>query len=369
MKILYITTLSLTMNSFFVPHVKMLVEQGHQVDIACNYKELAMDDAYEALGCKVFQVDFSRSPLSAGNISAYRQLKQVILQGGYDVVHCHTPNASMIARLVCRKFRKKNGLKVFYTAHGFHFYKGAPKTNWLLFYPVEKVCSYFTDKLITINAEDFAFAKKRLNAKKVLCIPGVGIDLTVFDDIPMDKAAKRQEIGVPEDALLLFSVGELNENKNHQVVLKAMAKLENQKVHYAIAGVGEKQQDLLSLADELGVAHRLHLLGYRKDIAQLNGAADIFCFPSFREGLSVSLMEAMACGLPVVCSSIRGNVDLIDQKGGALFVPSDENDYACALSFVIEGDRQEMGRYNKEKIKKFGLSIVLEHVKELYCEK
>ena len=164
----------------------MLVEVGHQVDIACNYTDLALDELYDELGCKSYQVDFSRSPLSKDNIKAYGQLKKVISDGNYDIVHCHTPNASVITRLVCRKFRKKNGLKVFYTAHGFHFYKGAPKLNWMIFYPIEKCCSRFTDKLITINKEDFELAKSKFKAREVHYVPGVGIDLSRFENVQVE---------------------------------------------------------------------------------------------------------------------------------------------------------------------------------------
>jgi glycosyltransferase involved in cell wall biosynthesis len=368
MKILYVTTISLTMNTFFIPHLEMLVGEGHQVDIACNCDDLAINERFDNLGCHTYQVDFSRSPLSLGNVRAYKQLKNIIENGNYDVVHCHTPNASMIARLACRKLKRKNQLQVFYTAHGFHFYSGAPMLNWLLFYPVEKLCSYFTDKLITINGEDFALAKEKMHAKEVLCIPGVGVDLSVFENIQENRKEKRKDIGVPEDALMLFSVGELNDNKNHQVVIKALSKMNNANIHYVIAGVGDKENQLRALANELGLKDQLHLLGFRKDIPQLNAIADLFCFPSFREGLSVSLMEAMGCGLPVVCSSIRGNVDLIDENGGALFEPSDIDDCVRAISTVIEGNRQIMGQYNKEKIKQFSLPFVLEQVKQLYCD-
>lgn len=309
MRILYITTISLTMNTFFKPHVEMLVKEGNQVDIACNYKDLPLDSLYETLGCQAYQVDFSRSPLSADNVKAFGQLKKVIENGGYDIVHCHTPNASVITRLVCRSYRKTRGLKVFYTAHGFHFYKGAPLLNWLVFYPVEKMCSRYTDKLITINQEDYSLAQNKFHAKEVCYVPGVGIDLSRFENVQVDRAAKRHEIGVPEDAFLLLSVGELNENKNHQVIVKALAKLNDPNVHYAIAGVGDKREYLLDLAKELGVSEQLHLLGYRKDIAELNHVADVFCFPSKREGLPVSPIEAMACGLPVVASNIRGISD------------------------------------------------------------
>ena len=327
MKILYVTTISLTMNSFFKPHIKMLVEEGHQVDIACNDRGLPLDSLYNELGCNFFQIDFSRSPLSFDNVKAYGQLRQVVENGGYDIVHCHTPNAAAVTRLVCRKFRKKNNLKVFYTAHGFHFYKGAPLLNWLVYYPVEKFCSLFTDTLITINQEDYSLAKRKMKAKRVEYIPGVGIDLTRFENIEVDRAAKRREIGVPEDAFLLMSVGELNENKNHQVIIKAMAKLGNKNVHYAIAGKGDKKDFLIHLADSLGVGEQLHLLGYRRDIPELNASADAFCFPSLREGLPVAPMEAMACGVPVIAA---------DNRGTRTFIVNGKNGFLCD-GYNVEG--------------------------------
>ena len=368
MRILYVTTISLTMNSFFKPHIEMLVKEGHHVDIACNYKDLALDNLYSELGCNFYQIDFSRFPLSPDNIKAYGQLKKVVENGDYDIVHCHTPNASVITRLVCRKFRKKTNLKVFYTAHGFHFYKGAPMLNWMFFYPVEKFCSRFTDKLITINKEDFELAKTKFHAKEVHYIPGVGVDLSRFENVQVDRNEKRREIGVPEDAVLLFSVGELNENKNHQIIVKALAKLDNPNIHYAIAGVGDKKDYLLNLAKELGVSEQLHLLGYRKDIPELNHCTDIFCFPSKREGLAVSVMEAMASGLPVVCSRIRGNVDMIDEKGGKGFDPFDSDSCMDAIKTVLNGDFSGFGRYNSEKSAVFNENAIIEQMRRIYAD-
>lgn len=366
MRILYVTTVSLTMNSFFKPHVEMLVHEGHQVDIACNYKDLALDNLYNELGCVSHQIDFSRSPFSLDNIKAFSQLKKLIENSNYDIVHCHTPNASVITRLVCRKFRKKNGLKVFYTAHGFHFYKGASKLNWIVYYPVEKICSYFTDKLITINREDYKLAKKKMKAKEVCYVPGVGIDLSKFKNVKVDRNAKRREIGVPEDCFLLLSVGELNENKNHQIIIKALAKLNNPNVHYAIAGVGDKKDYLIQLSKDLGVSEQIHLLGYRNDVVELNCSADVFCFPSYREGLSVSLMEAMACGLPVICSRIRGNVDLINSDGGVLLSSDNVDEYKQAIERIL--DSYNIGKYNKVVIKKYSTNEVLVKMKETYYD-
>lgn len=366
MKILYVTTISLTMNSFFKPHIQMLVDEGHQVEIACNKNDLPLDTMYAELGCKSFQIDFSRLPLSLDNVKAYKQLKNVIENGNYDIVHCHTPNASVITRLVCRKFRKKNGLKVFYTAHGFHFYKGAPLKNWILYYPVEKFCSRFTDKLITINHEDYALAQKKFKAKEVCYVSGVGVDLSRFQNVQVDRNAKRREIGVPEDCFLLLSVGELNKNKNHQVAVRALAQLDDCNIHYAIAGIGDQHEHLLELAKELGVSHQVHLLGYRSDVAQLYRAADVYVLPSVREGLNVSVIEAMASGLPVACSCIRGNKDLIDEDGGALFEPNSVTECEEAIKKVMATNTNIMGKYNQEKVKNYSVENVLSIMKNIY---
>lgn len=369
MRILYVTTISLTMNAFFKPHVEMLVNEGNIVDIACNCNGLELDSFYQELGCEEFQIDFSRSPLSGKNINAYKQLKHVVENGNYDIVHCHTPNASVITRLVCRKLRKKNGLKVFYTAHGFHFYKGAPKLNWLVYYPIEKYCSRFTDKLITINGEDYERAKKKFKAKEIHYVPGVGIDVKKFENIKVDRYAKRREIGVPEDAFLLFSVGELNENKNHQIIIKAMAELNNANVHYAIAGDGVKKEYLLDLANRLGISDRVHLLGYRTDIAELDHVADVFCFPSLREGLGLAAVEAMACGVPVVAADNRGTRSFMaDGQNGYVCKSDDTFGFVNVLCKLVADPalKNEMSDIGRIRAKDYLIENVLERMKGVY---
>lgn len=369
MKILYVTTISLTMNSFFKPHIEMLVREGNHVDIACNFNDLAADKLYIELGCNAYQIDFSRSPLSPDNIRAYKQLKKVIEEGKYDIVHCHTPNAAAITRLVCKKFRKTTNLKVFYTAHGFHFYKGAPKLNWMIYYPVEKYCAKYTDKLLTINQEDFELAKAKFSAKEVCYVPGVGIDLSRFENIEIDKKEKRREIGVPTDAFLLLSVGELNENKNHQVIIRALAKLNNPEIHYAVAGVGDKKDYLLSLANELGVSKQVHLLGYRKDIPQLCAATDVFCFPSIREGLGLAAVEAMASGLPVIAADNRGtNEFVIPNKNGYLCKYNDIDGFANAISKFTENRslKEQFSGEAVKAVKRYHLDNVIEVMRGIY---
>lgn len=369
MRIIYVTTVSSTMNAFFKAHIKMLIDEGHSVELACNADNWQIDEFYRALDCQFFQIDFSRSPLSKNNIKAYRQLKKVIENGNYDIVHCHTPNAAVITRLVCRKIRKKTGLQVFYTAHGFHFYKGAPLKNWLLYYPVEKFCSNLTDVLITINQEDYALAQKKMRAKRVVYVPGVGIDLSRFENISVDRVAKRREIGVPEDAFLLLSVGELNENKNHQVIIKALAKLNNPNIHYAIAGVGDKRTALIELARQLGIENQVHLLGYRRDVPELNCSADVFCFPSIREGLGLAAIEAMACGLPIITSNVHGINDYSeDGVTGYKCSPFDAIGFSKGILNILNDIMlcQKMSTYNKRMVAKYRIENVLDKMEGLY---
>lgn len=366
MKILYVTTVGGTM-SFFSDLIRELLAQGDTVDIATNEDISAVPQVYRNMGCRIHHIDCTRSPFNKGNWRAIGQIKRLVSEERYDVVHCHTPIAAMCTRLACRGARKK-GTKVFYTAHGFHFYQGAPLKNWLIFYPIEKACAHFTDVLLTMNQEDYARAQKSMKAKKIFYVPGVGIDLKRFQDVSISAEQKRKELKLPDGARMLLSVGELNTNKNHALVLRAMAQLRESDFHYVIAGEGEQRQCLLSLAKELGVEDRLHLLGHRRDIAELCTAAELFCFPSFREGLPVSIMEAMACGRPVVCGRIRGNVDLIDENGGAWFDPHDVDSCRQAIETILQKDLRAMGEYNLNKIQGFSTEVVIEQMKALYRE-
>lgn len=361
MKILYITTIGGTMR-FFTDFIKQLIGNGHTVDIATNTTTSKVADFYSDLGCNIFEISCSRSPINKGTLKAIKEIRKIVEENEYDIVHCHTPIAAMCTRLACKKARKK-GTKVFYTAHGFHFYKGASRKNWLMYYPVEKLCAHFTDLLITINKEDYALAQSKLKAKKVVYVPGVGIDLEKFKPYLVSGQEKRKELGIPQDASLLLSVGELNSNKNHETVIRAIKDLD---VYYIIAGRGGLDKQLQFLIEELGVQERVKLLGVRTDVVELYSASDIYIFPSYREGLSASLMEAMACGLPCVVSKIRGNTDLIDENGGVLFNPYSVEECKSAIETVFNADINSMSQYNLEKIKSFALDKVINQMNELY---
>lgn len=362
MKILYITTVGSTME-FFVPVIRELLDRGHQVDLACNETDSPVSDVYRRWNCTVYPISCSRSPLDKGNLKAIRQIKTLAEAGQYDIIHCHTPLAAACTRLACRSIRR-SGTRVFYTAHGFHFFKGAPLKNWLLYYPVEKLCAQFTDVLITINREDYELARNKLPAQKVVYVPGVGIDLEKFGAFDMDPRKKRQELEIPETANVLLSVGELSRRKNHGVLLKAAAEIDN--LYVVIAGKGPLRGELEQLAKELGIEKRVRLLGYRTDIAQLCAMCDVFALPSLQEGLPVAMMEAMASGKTVICSRIRGNTDLLGATNPLLFDHADVQDCRRAMGMALTADRASIGAENQKRVQPFSIGAVIAKMLYLY---
>lgn len=369
MRILYVTTIGITMG-FFKSIIYKLICDGNIVDIATNENggETAVPNCYREWECKIYQLPWSRSPLDKGNIAAVREIKRIIQNGGYNFVHCHTPIAAACTRAACKGLRKK-GVKVLYTAHGFHFYKGAPLKNWLLYYPVEWLCAHWTDILITINREDYKRARKHLHAKQVEYVPGVGVDIKRFADTKSDRAAKRLEIGVPKDAVLLISVGELSRRKNHALVIKSLAKIKDNNIHYVIAGIGPLQNELQALAASLEVSDRVHFPGYRSDIPELYKASDICVFPSVQEGLPVAVMEAMACGLPIIATDIRGTNDLLTDSENALIErPDDVIGFSKAILNMC-GDlqlRSGLGAENQERSRQYDVSTINQKMMQIY---
>jgi len=350
---------------FHLPYMKWFQEQGYEVHLCCR-NDTPETDVQVPYCDRFIELPFERSPLNRANMGVYKQLKALIDQENYALIHCNTPVGGMLGRL-CARAARKRGTKVVYTAHGFHFFSGAPLKNWLLFYPAERLLSRWTDLLITINGEDYARAQK-FHARKTALVNGVGVDLSRFET-PVDRLAARAELGLKQDTPIVICVGEHSVRKNHETVLRAAALLPE--VHVLFCGVGEKQAELEALTRELGTESRTHFLGFRRDVATLLAASDIFMFPSWQEGLPVSQMEAMAAGLPCVVSEVRGNADLISQgDGGFLRKPTDAEGFAEDIALLIEDPalRESMGQRNRREIEKYSLEAVLEQMSALYRE-
>ena len=370
-RVLFVATVVKThIMTFHLPALKLFREMGWETAVA------AKNDYEDPADCRIpycdtyFDIPFERAPYHPKNIQCYRQLKKVIDEGGYDLIHCHTPVGGVLGRLAARAARK-NGTRVFYTAHGFHFFRGASLKNWLLYYPVEKACARLADGILTINEEDCRLAQKRLKTKQVFQLSGVGVDVERFTNAQGKRQKLCDEYGIGADDNIILSVGELNENKNQKVVLKSLTYAGMEQVHYLIAGEGALRQELETYATELQVQDRVHFLGFRNDVAELLKSSDIFVFPSRREGLPLSVMEAMAAGIPVVASRIRGNVDLIDEgTGGVLCDPEDADAFAEGIVRLINDPElvTQISEHNLSKISNYDKRVVTEQLRKVYMQ-
>ena len=357
--------------TFHTPYLRMFQEMGWETAVAAgndyeNPSELNIPncDTY-------YEIPFERIPWKPGNIRAYRELKKVIDSGNYDIIHCHTPVGGLITRLAARKARKQ-GTKVIYTAHGFHFHKGSSLVSWLAYYPVEWLMAPLTDLLLTMNREDYALAQKRMHARRVMYVPGVGIDTGRFTGFWQGRQEKRRELGLSPEDFLILTVAEMNKNKNQTMVLKALAQLKDRpefsNMKYLICGMGSYESVLRQEAKDLGIEDQVLFLGYRKDIAEVYRSCDLFAFMSYREGLPVALMEAMSSGLPSVCSAARGNTDLIEDGIEGMIVENQPQPLADAILKLYHDPclRKQFGAAAAEKVRQFDQKNVHSIMKEIY---
>lgn len=398
-RVLILATTAYMIERFNMINIKLLQEMGYTVDVACNFeygnpmsKESLENFRAElkALGVEAIQLPVNRRIYDiCGNGGALLKTIKLMRMRHYSFVHCHTPVGSVIARAAAGL----TGTRAIYTAHGFHFFDGAPRINWLLYYPVEKLLSYLTDVLITINREDYERARACFGMKRLEYVPGIGIDTAGFNSC-MDEAmciSTRRELGIADDAMMVLMVGELSKRKNHISVLRAVAELKasesftvqgkSRKLCICIAGTGVYSEYFEHFIQDKHLQNEVRLLGYREDMLKLYRAADAFLFPSYQEGLSAALMEAMACGLPAAASRIRGNTDLIDKEGGILFDVGreprridDESESVHNIRKALEWLRnlseeecKAMGEYNQAKIREnFDTAAVSQRLRQIY---
>lgn len=368
MKLLYVTSLSgRRINGFMRSAILAAKELGIDFTMACNM-DGADKEGYEedckTYGIKAVHVDFARNPLSKKNITAHKQLSEIIRGGGYDVVHCNTPIGGVLGRICAHEAQIPT---VIYQAHGFHFWKGAPAKNWLMYYSVEKALAHWTDILITINQEDYERAKKfHLYKGELILHPGVGVNIANFQDVEVDRSQKRAELGVKPDQTVFITVGELIDRKNHDILIDAMKKLNKSDTVLLIAGAGENMNKLQSKIDSEGLQSTVKLLGYRTDVKELLKASDCFVFSSFQEGLPGALMEAMASGLPCVASNIRGNTDALGDSP-FMFAPNDCNQLVLHMEKMLDPDvRYAEAEKNKVRVQKFDISEAVSAYKAIY---
>lgn len=364
-KILFTATVDSHILNFHIPYIKWFKEQGYEVHVASNGTK---NIPYVT---KKFNIPFERDPFKFANYKAYKELKYIIENNDYVLIHCHTPVGSVITRLAAKNVCK-TGTKIIYTAHGFHFYKGAPIKNWLLYYPIEKYFSKHTDCIITINDEDYITAKKKLKCKLVQKVNGVGVDLEKFtkqtDEI---KKKLRKKYNYNDTDFILFFAGELNFNKHQDLLIKSIKEIKNEipQIKLLLAGEGPLKNYYEKLSIKLGVKANIEFLGHRKDIENLLCISDIVVSSSRREGLPVNILEAMATGLPLVVTDCRGNRDLVINNVNGFVIKLDNvKDFANAIRILYELPdlRKKFGNESIKKVKKYSLNKVKSEYINIY---
>ncbi len=358
-KVLFTATVDSHIKNFHLPYLKYFKDNGYEVHVSTNGKD-------KIPHCdKKHTVSFERSPFRLNNIKAIKQLKSIIDKEGYEIIHTHTPMGSVITRLAALKARKKHKTRVIYTAHGFHFYKGAPLQNWLLYYPVEKFLARYTDTLITINKEDYKRAKKKFNTR-VEYVPGVGVDEEKFNFkmTKKEKSELRKTLGIKDSDYVLIYVAELNKNKNQTMLIDAMTELVKKKssIHLLLVGIDSYKGRHKKQVAKLGLERNVHFLGFRNDVPRLLKVSDLAVSSSMREGLPVNLLEAGFSGVPVVASNCRGNRDV----AGAIKVNKFDS---SAFSKKINGftiKSVKFPNHKKNKIDKYKIEKVLNKVAKIY---
>lgn len=370
MKVLLIATVQSHICQFHKPLVAMLHEHGCEVHVA------ARDNLAEKNGLKlnfverVFDVPFQRSPFSLKNLSAYRQIKQIIQAENYDVIHCNTPVGGVLGRLAARKARR-TGTKVFYTAHGFHFYRGAPIKNWLFWYPVEMIMSHFCDKLIAITEEDYQLAKQRFFCH-IEHIHGVGVYPERFHVLTdVEQLALRKKENLDEKDYVALCVGELNTNKNQDKLISAAAQLRKAipGLKVLLAGNGAREEEYRRQINEFGLHETVRLLGYRTDLERITPIANLVVSCSRREGLPLNILEAMLCCKPVVASHNRGHDELVEErKTGFLVRPDNVDAYADRIAELYRDPSLAlyMGENGKKKAQLYTAEAVTAELRDIY---
>ncbi len=372
MKVLFVATVRSHIGQFHIPFIKRLKALGCTVDAAYRDNSDKKQGLDTSAIDTVYEVPFTRTPYSFGNIIAYFKLKKIIENGGYDAVHCHTPMGAVITRLASIKARKR-GMKVIYTAHGFHFYNGASKKNWLLYYNAEKYLSKYTDCLITINSEDYEIAKRDfIKTGEILHVNGVGVELDRFRaKSESEKTQLREKYGYNNDTFLMIYPADFCYRKNQIMLMHMIERLteKHKNVKLLLPGLQDGAEECVQYCKTHGLGEYVEFLGYRRDIYDFAGMCDLSLSSSRQEGLPINLIEAMALGNPIVATDVRGNNDVVENGvNGYLVKLNDYDDMAEKISALID-DRELLKSFSENCLKlvgKYGEETITDEMTEIY---
>lgn len=367
-KVLFTATVDSHIELFHTPYLKYFKDNGYIVHVATNGdKNIPYCD-------KKIKIPFERSPFKLNNLKAIKKLKKVIEEEKYDIIHTHTPMGSVVTRLSSKKSRKVNNTKVIYTAHGFHFYKNAPFINWILFYPVEKYLSKYTDTLILINKEDYNLAKRKFKkCKNIKYVKGIGLtkEKFNFEMSNKEKLDFRKTLGLKKDDFVMIYPAELCNNKNQEWLINTIKNIIDKynNIHLLLPGKGSLLEHLKDLTKKLNLENNIHFLGFRSDIPKLLKISDIAVSSSKREGLPVNIMEAMYSNLPIIVTNCRGNRDLVKNNINGYIVNQNDSKTFNKKIEKLYKDKEIYNKFSKnskELINDYLLENIIEEMKNIY---
>ena len=351
-------------SKFNAPYMKWFHEKGWRVENVSPGIETGYYDEQHNL-------NISRNPFSIKNIIALIKLRKICKKGKYDLIHCHTPVGGVLGRL-CAKYNRNdpNRPKILYTAHGFHFYKGANIFYWLLFYPIEKLLAKRTDIIITINQEDYSLAKKYFSTR-VERINGVGVSLDKFKPVSnIEKILIRENNGFLEEDFIIIYCAQFIKRKNHKFILYNLKYLKDKipNIKICFVGNGKDEIKIKKIANKLRLSNFVYFMGYRKDVNVLYAMSDLLISASKQEGFPLNIVEGMACGLPVVCSNIRGHRDIVSIAKGNILFDFKDNSFIKAILDLYKNSkkREEIGKMNIEYAKQFSIENSLNEMEKIY---
>jgi len=368
-RVLFIAIVYTHLAAFHIPFMKLLQSWGYEVHAAASPEEGHKEEV-EAVGVVCWDIPFVRSPVSPKNFLAYRELRKLLSRERYDLIHVHTPMAAWLGRLAAKRARQG---PVLYTAHGFHFYRGAPWPYWLFYYPAERLAARWTDGLIVMNKEDLERAKRMgfKEGENLFYVHGVGVDLARFSPDKSKADRVRRDLKIDQEEAVVTYVAELTPTKNHLMLLQAWSGItkKTDQAHLLLVGDGRLRRGLEREVAQRGPS-KVQFLGFRRDVPEILAASDIVVQVSKREGLPRSVMEAMAAGKPVVATDVRGNCDLVEHGVTGLLVKlGDTKGLTEALLHLINNPelRRQMGQAGRKKIQDYSLDRVIQEMSEIYA--
>lgn len=367
-KILFVANIHKHFSVFHLPYIILLRMQGHEVHLAANGIEEKIDSANRQI-----LIPFGRSPVDKNNIKAYLELKNLIENEKYNLVYCHTSIASAITRLACLNIRKNGNTKLLYVVHGFDFSKYSSLKSWLMYFPLERFLSRFTDGMVTINKEDYNLIfEKKFKNKDTFLINGIGINSERLKDATkLSKMNLRDEYGYDERDFILIYIAEFIHRKNHKFIIDSTPILKSKipNLRILFVGKGQLMDDMQGVVREMNLSAYISFLGFRSDIGNLICLSDVGVSSSKLEGLGLNIAEAQFCGLPVVATHDKGHEELIQHGfNGYLFPVNDKDKFIEYIEtlYLNEVLRKSFGKNASEFVKKFDISVSLAQMDEIF---